>query len=598
MIEEALRRQLQPVVDRRKHVYLAWRMAVCWLVAGLIGVVVTGVGWLWGWRSPWAAVILFVGAAIATIWAIFRARRLQPDYRALARTVEQQHPDLQALLLAAVEQQPEGPDGQWGYLQRQVVADAIAHAVGHDWQQSISGGQLFLANLGRVAAMAFLFIILLQVVPPTSLVLRGDRGILAGQSYNVAVSPGDTEIEQGSPVVILGRFEGRVPASVDLVFTPAGESTQQIPLTQSLDDPVFGGILQDIRSDATYHLEYAGRRTRDYTISVYRSPELLRADATIVYPAYTKLPAKTIEDTRQIAVVEGSEVTLRFTLNKPVATARLSPRAGIALALTVDDKNPNVLATSITASQSERYELHLADAQGRPNKMPPRFTIDVHKNLPAEVKPVFPNRDVAASPLEELNLEAEVSDDYGVTGYGLTYMLAGEESRDISLGAEPSVEKPQVRYLLALEDLGTQPDQLLSYYFWADDIGPDGTPRRTVSDIYFAEVRPSRRSSARASHSRTNKTRSSRANRASRRIARLSNSPNCKSRSSPPPGISSNGRIAPGASPTIGTTSTWFESLRPTPWTGPNKHWERRRTPRRSRRSGPPRDTCRPRWSI
>ncbi len=50
-----------------------------------------------------------------------------------------------------------------------------------------------------------------------------------------------------------------------------------------------------------YRLEYEGKRTREYTISVYQSPELLRADATIVYPSYTKLPEKTIEDTRQIA---------------------------------------------------------------------------------------------------------------------------------------------------------------------------------------------------------------------------------------------------------------------------------------------------------
>ncbi len=490
MIEEALRRQMQPAVDRRKHVHLAWRMATCWLLAGLIGAVLTGIGWLWGWRSPWIVIALFVGVVLATVWAIYRSRRLQPDYRALARTIEQQHPDLQALLLAAVEQKPEGPDGRWGYLQRQVIADAIAHAMGHDWQESISTGQLFVANLGRVAAMAFLLVVLLQVAPPTSLVLRRDKGVLSAQSHSATVSPGDTEIEQGSPVVILGRFEGRVPPSVDLVFTPAGQDPQRIPLTQSLDDPVFGGVLQDIRSDTKYHLEYAGKHTREYTISVYQSPELLRTDAKIVYPSYTKLPEKTIEDTRQIAVVEGSNVTLKFILNKPVATARLSPKTGIALALTVDDKDPDVLTTSITASQSERYELHVADAQGRPNKMPPRFTIDVHKNLPAEIKPVFPNRDVAASPLEEINLEAEVSDDYGVTGYGLTYMLAGTESRDIPLGLEASTDKPQIKHVLAMEDLKAEPDQLLTYYFWADDIGPDGSPRRTASDIYFAEVRP------------------------------------------------------------------------------------------------------------
>jgi len=30
----------------------------------------------------------------------------------------------------------------------------------------------------------------------------------------------------------------------------------------------------------------------------------------------------------------------------------------------------------------------------------------------------------------------------------------------------------------------------IRYYFWAEDAGPDGQPRRTFSDMYFAEVRP------------------------------------------------------------------------------------------------------------
>ena len=33
------------------------------------------------------------------------------------------------------------------------------------------------------------------------------------------------------------------------------------------------------------------------------------------------------------------------------------------------------------------------------------------------------------------------------------------------------------------------PDQLVTYFFWAEDIGPDGKPRRTSGDMFFAEVR-------------------------------------------------------------------------------------------------------------
>jgi hypothetical protein len=256
---------------------------------------------------------------------------------------------------------------------------------------------------------------------------------------------------------------------------------------------VFGGLIPEVNNDLLYHIEYAGTRTRNYRISAYEHPALQRADVKIVYPSYTKLPEKVIKNTRQISAIEGSQITLTFTLNKPVTTAQLIAKDKSALDLSVNDESANggnIYTTSITATQNQRYELHLTDAQGLTNKMPPRFVIDVHKNLPPELKPIFPNRDVLASPLEELSLEAEVSDDYGVTGYGLSYTLVGTQSRDVTLGQSAvSNEKQQIQYLLALEELNTQPDQLLTYYFWADDVGSDGKARRTFSDMYFAEVR-------------------------------------------------------------------------------------------------------------
>ena len=51
-------------------------------------------------------------------------------------------------------------------------------------------------------------------------------------------------------------------------------------------------------------------------------------------------------------------------------------------------------------------------------------------------------------------------------------------------------QQQTLRHLLALEDVNAQPDQLLTYHFWAEDIGPEGAARRTASDMYFAEVRP------------------------------------------------------------------------------------------------------------
>ncbi len=489
MIERSLRRWLWPVVNRRKKLLLLQRLAISWLIAALVGIALITVNYLWGWYWPIATFALCIATALASIIIWYRLRHIEPDYNSIARTIEKQNPDLKATLLTAIEQEPEESLGQLSYLQERVVGEALAHAKNHNWAKSISQKTLSLAGCSQIAALLFFIFVLSQLLPFSSFLPINTDSSMKG--YNISVSPGDTTVELGTAVVITARFDGKLPQKVKLMIGRSPEEAQETQLKRNLEDPVFGGIISEVNSDIFYHIEYADRRTRDYKITIYNYPLLEKVDAKIVYPSYTNLPEKVIKDTRQIGVVEGSKVNLTFTLNKTVDTAQLLARDGSTLELTMDAGRLNIFTTFIEPIQSQRYELKLVDGQGRTNKVPPRFVIDVHKNLPPELKPTFPNRDMEASPLEELTFEADVSDDYGVTAHGISYALAGLESQYVNLGHSvlPN-QKQSMEYLLELEELNTQPDQLLTYYFWADDIGPDGNIRRTSTDLYFTEIRP------------------------------------------------------------------------------------------------------------
>lgn len=490
MIEQVLRKRLQPTVNRRRRLYLALWLSVCWFVSLAIGIGLIGAFWLWGWKSSTANWTLCISTVLVTLYILYKSFRLRVDYKAVAQNIEHKHPDLKALLLTAIEQTPDKPGGSLNYLQERVIGEAVRHAVRYDWLKSVSSTRLVLAQIAWILTLGLLLGAMSQLLLPRPFLLKTGGNILAQRGYQVTVTPGDTDVESGTPVVVLARFEGRVPLEATLIFETPDEEPQQITLTKNLEDPVFGGIIQQVDRNLLYRIEYADRSTRDFHINVYQHPALTRADAKIVYPSYTKLPEKIIQDTRRVSAIEGSQVTLTFTLNKTVSTAQLIPKEGPALDLTVDEEHPNVYTTAITATDNRRYELNLVDAQGLKNEIPQRFSIDVHKNLPPEIKPVFPNRDVLASPLEELSLEAEISDDYGIMNYGMSYALAGVQSADITLSSSAdSQQKQTFQHLLALEDLGAQPDQLLTYYFWADDIGPDGSNRRSSSDMYFTEVR-------------------------------------------------------------------------------------------------------------
>ncbi len=490
MIEKSLRKWLRPVVNRRKKLLLLRRLSIYWLIAALAGILLIIANRVWGLHWPIANWALFIAAGLVSIITWYKSSRFEPDYKAIARTIEEQNPELKATLLTAIEQQPEDPFGQLGYLQERVVGEALTHAKSHDWTQSVSQRTLTLARCGQIATLLLLIIVISQLSPSLSFISTNEN-TSAKKGYNITVNPGDTNVESGTAVVITARFDGQLPQEVKLLIGPSPDDTREIQLKRSLEDPVFGGIISEVKTDMDYHIEYADKRTRDYKITVYEYPMLQRGDANIVHPAYTNLPDKVIKDTLQIGVLEGSQVTLAFTLNKTVDMARLVTKDGESLDLTMDGENPNIFTTNLSPMESRRYELKLVDAQGLANKVPPRFVIDVQKNLPPELKPTFPNGDLEASPLEEVAFEAEASDDFGITAHGLNYTLAGTPSKDINLGQSVSSNKKQkTEYLLELEEQNARPDQLLTYSFWAEDVGPDGNTRRTSSDLYFIEIRP------------------------------------------------------------------------------------------------------------
>jgi hypothetical protein len=176
-------------------------------------------------------------------------------------------------------------------------------------------------------------------------------------------------------------------------------------------------------------------------------------------------------------------------LNKPVVRARLAGRDE-SLALAVQS-NAVALLPDFLLTNSAHYSLELVDAEGRSNKFPTEIVFQALTNQRPDVKLVFPRGDQRVSRLEELQLQAEASDDFGLLKYGVGFGLAGQEPQLIELGqSAPANTKRQFSYLIPLEKLGVDVDQAVAYFAWADDYGPDGQPRRTFGDMFFADVRP------------------------------------------------------------------------------------------------------------
>lgn len=488
--------RLQSVANRIRR---DARFRLCgkvWIWFAIIGVIV------WTARpsippdvKPWMLGLgLLVLGAIGSFIASLLVRR--PNEAEVARRVEQQYPDLKKGLLAAVEQRPQAINGRLNYLQEVVINHAVSHGRANPWDKVVSSGRMLggvlLSVLGVTACFASAIFLMQQRSPNLSqaAAMLSDAGEPSPNEFGLTVEPGDTDVERDTSLLVLARFQDDVPGDVFLRYEETGGTIQQFAMTRSLDDAVFAARIPAVRLQGSYRVEFDDKQSDDYQVTVFEFPKLDQSDAVISYPEYTELATKTVEDTRRVTVVEGSNVKLMFRLNKPVLQAQLQSDDGTAIELQQLADSPSVYVTEIEAAQSRRFTLLLKDSDDRENRFPPEISLTVVRNKPPQLKLTFPGKDMAVSPVEELETEAKASDDFGLKQYGLFYGLAGEDTNEIVLGENSEARKETVMtHILAMEDLEAEPDELVSYYFFAEDIGPDGKSRRTFSDMYFAEVR-------------------------------------------------------------------------------------------------------------
>jgi hypothetical protein len=489
MMDPRLQMQLGKLEAAFRRARLWRRLAWCWIGATILCVVLIIVYRAAGGNSRLVWTLpLALGALAALIVSVIEQSRPR-DFRALALALAAEHPELHPLLTTAIEQQPDRETGEFHFLQRRLINEVVTHHHQRLWAEEAQK-KIFSAAFFQTGALVVFLAVLF-----VSHVFAGERhrANVAPQlgSDEVAVTPGDTKVERGTGLVISARFGGKPPADATLVLVTASGKTKRLPLERHLADPVFGASLLEVDEDGLYRVEYGPKKTRDFKISVFDYPALSKANAALEYPSYTGLTNRMIPDTLRVTAVEGTHLTYTLELNKPVTRARLVAKDGSAALSLAVQTNAVAMLSGFKLTNSGRYSLELVDAEGRTNKMQSDFSIQVLTNRAPDVKIAFPRGDQRVSPLEEMQLQASASDDFGVLKYGVGFGIAGQDPKFVELGGTLRAnEKHQFTNMISMEKLGVDVDQVVSYFAWADDYGPDGEVRRTFSDMYFAEVRP------------------------------------------------------------------------------------------------------------
>ena len=432
VIPEGLRRQL---IDFRRDL---WRIKVLEsAIAGVIGLVfsfllVYGLDRIWQTPGVVRLGILLGGSSLFAVFAPFWLHRWIWKHRReaeLARLIARRYPGLGDRLLGVIELQSQS--GNADTLSPRLRAAAMEAVAAEAGKRKLNEA-LPPPKHRRWGLVA----VLLIAGAATALVVTPRAGLNALQRWLMPFS--DTE-----------RYTFTVlDAPPKYLAVPYGEAFDVL-LKLSADSeahPASGkgrfGLQPEVfsrKADNGYRFAFPGQQepgsivfkigdTRHVMkVEPVQRPSVERVSAVVKAPAYLQIPEKTMDlKAAMLGAVEGSEVRIVLTTNRPLAMAKYGPskeRPEVAGALEFKERDAVTPALSIGATPFE-IPFHWQDKLGLEGDSQFSVRIDAFKDAAPAAYIQGLDRQKVMLPEETVDFEALAEDDFGVKVSGIEW--AGE----------------------------------------------------------------------------------------------------------------------------------------------------------------------------
>ncbi len=443
-----------------------------------------------------AARILMASAIIVAIfYFLVRPLRRRVTDEQVALYLEEHEPSLQARLVSAVEASQQGTTSASAALVRRLVEQALEGCALTDAVRRAEEAPLrrWGVVLAGITAVAMLIVLLgpTFVRSALSAILLVQRSVEAAAPYRIAVMPGDADVPRGADQTISATLTGFASEEASVMIRRAPtEAYEALPLARG-EDGRYEGMLFDVDAPLEYFVEADGVRSPVFTLSVVDVPYVERVELEYHFPAYSGLEPQKSEDGGDIAVLKGTEVRLRVfsTMKTPRGWLALNEEESVTLTAQADGS----LTAAFTADRDGFYRIELEAPTGERTAASPQYTIDVLTDQPPSVSFAKPGRDISASSIEEVYVEAQAEDDFGVRDLELVYSVNGGPEQTVTLfGGGTRLPEVTAGHTFYIEELGVEPGDSVSYYARARDNAAEQS-QPVLSDLFFLRIRPFRR---------------------------------------------------------------------------------------------------------
>ncbi|MDL1873516.1 hypothetical protein FBR05_15150, partial [Deltaproteobacteria bacterium PRO3] len=415
------------------------------------------------------------GLALGLLLPVLRVNR-----KRAAMTVEKAEPGFEQRV-TTIESAPSNPFSQL------LAEEALQTAASVPPSRVVSTTRLI--GAGGIAVLCLAFIGWLVGRAPgelgyaAHLLWAGAPPQGAGSLFEISVSPGDAKVRRGGDQAVEARLLGFEAANVTLQVRPEGGQWEALPMESKRGEgAAWQFYLASVSQDLEYRVEAGRVKSRVFRLRVVELPGIKQMIVRTKGPAWLGASLNAETKGGDIRAVEGSEAEVRIETDRPLAGGVLVMDDGRRIRL--QGGEGNWTSAKLSVDREGSYYV-AAESEGQVVRISEDYFIEAREEKAPEIKIARPGRDAKVSPIEEVVVEVEASDDFGLKSAELRYSVNGGPEKSVALSGAGGGKEARGSALIALEDYKMAPGDIVSLYAVARD-----ARRATQTDIYFLEAQP------------------------------------------------------------------------------------------------------------
>jgi len=435
-------------------------------------------------------ILLYAAVAAAIVLAlVVPFRRLTRGW--VARQVEKRAPGFEQRLLTLTER-AGGADNAF----HELLAEDTLSVARQYTPDDVAPNRVVFAAAASAALAAGLLLWLILAAPGflgygASVLWAGVPRSSIGPLYRIDVSPGDKTVRRKSDQLITAQLTGFSTNTVNLhVKYKDATKWEQAPMQSQPGVSSYGFLIAGLADSLEYYVEAGRASSPHYRLTAKDIAGVERVRVVVHPPSYLGLREVVNDPGGDIRTVEGSDAKISVLTDRPLEHGVLVFEDGHELPL---DREPglvrrshaeegNWLSASLKIAKDGSYHVAAVES-GERIRISDDYFIEAKRDEAPTVR--LSRFDSRVSPIEELPVAVEASDDFGLNSLELHYSVNGGPDQKVPLIHSTGSKQADGKTLLYLEDFHLSPGDLVSLYAEARD-----ARQTSRTDMVFVQAEP------------------------------------------------------------------------------------------------------------